>query len=572
MNGDRQYMTQSADGSFVMQRFWDDQIMQLCDVVEVVNVHYTQLHAVRVSGSAFGFSSARFSCIVYGVPEDVDMSELVYTLIDRFNCGHPTVYGAGESPEGGLSFLAGDLQETVAAQPSPDNPAELSPLGMMWTAAYGDRWPTADVLSTVFEPSLAAGCTVSTYAILNPNDGNPGSTIFADAAGVANDDWANLNALVQRKQAEGCRLKSAGYVATGHPGRMPEADMARIRGHVDAYLAAPWLVGAIFLDEVTATVESLPDYQNLRAYIKGRGNALAQEAGSVWAAKKDANEQWPQVICDVGRVPDIAFLAVCDLIIVLEDSVEAFQAFQAPGWMQDYAGENKFVAMVKGVNSARPGQSMPELLNVAAANGINWVYFAPDSYWNSFELHQPLVDALKQRPKATFPGETVILTVLSVPCPAGFMRTADEAGCMCRTGMSATQSVTDPADNAGKDAFFDTVTFEWTTGTCGIVQCPQNMESWDMPAVKCQCKNGALPTEEGAGTWNEATRLFTGRCEYPDTRPAAMSSAAAFYPYTSSGGGGTSGGDGEGSTMLIGIAAAVALVVGVVPSQPPKLP
>merc|ERR1712054_29588 len=107
----------------------------------------------------------------------------------------------------------------------------------------------------------------------------------------------------------------------------------------------------------------------IRNYVKAKAAELATTRGGVWAQKQEENSNWPSIACDVGGIPDISFVSICDMIVIFEDSADDFLTFQTPQWIKDYSDKSMFIAMIKNADPTRLGQSMSELLDHAATLG-----------------------------------------------------------------------------------------------------------------------------------------------------------------------------------------------------------
>ena len=184
--------------------------------------------------------------------------------------------------------------------------------------------------------TMQAAAPYAATVIINPASGPGGSS--------------NADYVAQVVEAQAAGMRVLGYVATNYTA----IASATVEAQIDDYYN--WYnVDGIFLDQVSGDISNQPYYAGLFAYIKTKpGTAL--------------------VVINPGAVPDVSYMAACDVCCTFEGSMSSYLSFTPPSWAASYAA-SRFLHIVSGAtNSAQ----LLEVLELSRSYRAGYVYVTDD--------------------------------------------------------------------------------------------------------------------------------------------------------------------------------------------------
>ena len=184
-------------------------------------------------------------------------------------------------------------------------------------------------------------------AVLNPNSGN-----F-----VAVDPY-QLTALTNAQKAG---VTMIGYISTNYGNR----PLSQLQNNVDLYLSLYSSIDGFFLDEGATSSATLPIYSAISNYIRqaaaSRGKPLT-------------------IVINPGTVPDQGYFSVADVVIIFENSLDAFVASYVTPTYQAQISSAQLAAVIYGVTTSA---EVKNALALTRQRNIGNVYLANDNSYSS---------------------------------------------------------------------------------------------------------------------------------------------------------------------------------------------
>ena len=178
------------------------------------------------------------------------------------------------------------------------------------------------------------------FVIINPGSGS-GSAI--------NTDYVTQTAL-----AQAAGLLVLGYVTTDYAVTSTKT-AAQIEAEVDNYYN--WYqVDGIFYDEVSSLVANQPYYLALYQYVKAK--TTGQRI----------------VVINPGTIPDVSYMAACDVLCNFEGDVGLYRVRQPAPWEVNYPA-NRFWHIVYACYTTA---QRDEMLALSRAYRAGYIYLTPD--------------------------------------------------------------------------------------------------------------------------------------------------------------------------------------------------
>ena len=186
-----------------------------------------------------------------------------------------------------------------------------------------------------FNAAVAAAQTVSTIAVINPDNG-PGSSKIASVA-------------TQASRLKSAKAVVAGYISTAYGGIALNSVYTQIDRYASWYGAT-----GIFLDETSDKSSKVSYYSSVYAYAKKKGMVVIGNPGTFTISN---------------------YAAIADLLITYEDPISAgWNSYKQPSWTNSYA-PSKFGAIIYATSAS----AWKAAIDRAVSQRFGWVFVSDGS-------------------------------------------------------------------------------------------------------------------------------------------------------------------------------------------------
>jgi hypothetical protein len=340
----------------------DEGYMNVSDVNGIFTGTYSSWLKSKVPAWVNKYPKERFYAIVYQVPTEAKMKEVVKTAGEK-NFGKIFVTSAKSSSDSLPSYFQSELNEIAPDSALSVSEPVTSPAPVSTPVPVSRPIPTPTPVTTphpILAPvPVAVKGKVKTALPLYiyPSTGEKNWQTAIDATkqvdfiianvsnGPSTEIKTNWTAMIKKSVNAG--VKVYGYVHT---------DYGKREGKVVDEEIALWIkfypqISGIFFDETAADISKVPYYKARYDYVKSISQKL-------------------QVVINPGTNTDEAYMKVSDVNVIFESGYKSWLTKKIPSWVSNYPKE-RFYAIVYDVPTET---NMKEVVATAKARNFGSIF------------------------------------------------------------------------------------------------------------------------------------------------------------------------------------------------------